>query len=114
MNMSLEVLDLGPSTLYQLGAAAVVAVLLLLLIASFASRSRVFCQYLHHMTGIRLKPSTVRGLYQRAGKGGVRDHLIDLLIRQDLADSDRVITPDSKPDTSIFQTERVVSKKKRK
>ena len=45
--MSFEVLDLGPSTLYQLGAAAVVAVLLLLLIASFASRSRVFCQYLH-------------------------------------------------------------------
>jgi hypothetical protein len=110
--MSLEALDLGPSTLYQLGAAAVVAVLLLLLIASFVSRSRVFCQYLRHMTGIRLKSSTVRGLYKRAGKGGVRDHLIDLLIRQDLADSDRVITPDSKPDTSIFHTERVVAKKK--
>jgi hypothetical protein len=100
--MSLGNIDLAPSVLYQLGAAAVVAVLLALLVASFMSRSRVFCQYLHYMTGIRLKPSTVQSLYARNGRGGVRDHLIDLLIREDLADKDRVVTPDSKPDTSIF------------
>jgi hypothetical protein len=44
----------------------------------------------------------VRALYAKSGRGGVRDHLIDLLIREDLADEDRVVTPDSKPDTSIF------------
>jgi len=100
--MNLANLDLAPSTLYQLGAAFVVMVLLLLLVASFLSRARVFCQYLQYMTGIRLKPSTVKGLYTRNGRGGVRDYLIDLLIREDLADEDRVVTPDSKPDTSIF------------
>ena len=73
--MSLGNIDLAPSVLYQLGAAAVVAVLLALLVASFMSRSRVFCQYLHYMTGIRLKPSTVQSLYARTGRGGVRDHL---------------------------------------
>ena len=100
--MSTESLDLAPSVMYQLGAAAVVAVLLALLLASFLSRARVFCQYLRHMTGIRLKPSAVRAVYAKSGRGGVRDHLIDLLIREDLADQDRVVTPDSKPDTSIF------------
>ena len=108
--MSFEALDLAPSTLYQLGAVVIIFVLLLLLVASFASRSRVFCQYLQHMTGIKLKPSTVRALYKRAGRGGVRDHLIDLLIREDLADPERVVTPDSKPDTSIFHTERMAKK----
>ena len=100
--MSLGNFDLAPSVLFQLGAVAVVAVLLALLLASFMSRARVFCQYLHYMTGIRLKPSTVQALFARNGRGGVRDHLIDLLIREDLADEDRVVTPDSKPDTSIF------------
>lgn len=100
--MDLEILDLGPRTLYQLGAVAAVAVLLFLLVASFMSRSRVFCQYLQHMTGIKLKPATVRRLFNKGGKGGVRDHLIDLLIREDLADTSRVVTPDSKPDLSIF------------
>jgi len=103
--MSVETLGLAPSVLYQLGAAAVVTVLLLLLLASFMSRARVFCQYLRHMTGIRLKPSTVRGLHAKGGRGGVRDYLIDLLIREDLADEDRVVTPDSKPDISIFDTD---------
>ena len=101
--MDFEILELSPVTLYQLGAAAVVSVLLLLLLASFMSRSRVFCQYLHHMTGIELRPSMVRGLYKRRGRAGVRDHLIDLLIREDLADPSRVVTPDSKPDTSVFE-----------
>ena len=97
-------IDLEPIAIYQLGAVAAIAVLLFLLIMSFISRSKVFCQYLHHMTGISLKPDTVRALYKKRGRGGVRDHLIDLLIREDLADSDRVVTPDSKPDTSIFET----------
>jgi hypothetical protein len=34
----------------------------------------------------------------------VRDHLISLLIQEDLADTDRMVTPDSKPDTSVFET----------
>ena len=101
--MDFGFLELSPVTLYQLGAAAVVSVLLLLLLASFLSRSRVFCQYLNHMTGIELRPGTVRGLYKRRGRSGVRDYLIDLLIREDLADPSRVVTPDSKPDTSIFE-----------
>ena len=104
--MSLDFLDLGPAALYQLAAVAAVALLLFLLVASFMSRSRVFCQYLNHMTGIRLKPGTVRRLYIKGGKGAVRDHLIDLLIREDLADTSRMVTPDSKPDLSIFNSGR--------
>jgi hypothetical protein len=45
----------------------------------------------------------VRAVYKKRGRGGVRDYLIDLLIREDLADPNRVVTPDSKPDTSIFE-----------
>ena len=103
--MDFGFLNLSPVTLYQLGSVAVVSVLLLLLLASFMSRSRVFCQYLNHMTGIELKPSTVRSLFKRRGRAGVRDYLIDLLIREDLADPSRVVTPDSKPDTSIFENQ---------
>lgn len=104
--MSVNTLDLGPAALYQLGAVAAVALLLFLLVASFMSRSRVFCQYLHLMTGIRLKPATVRRLFMKGGRAWVRDHLIDLLIREDLADTNRVVTPDSKPDLSIFDNAR--------
>jgi hypothetical protein len=100
--MSLDFIDLGPAALYQLGAVAAVALLLFLLVASFLSRSRVFCQYLNHMTGIKLSSGTVKRLYKKGGRGGVRDHLIDLLIREDLADTSRVVTPDSKPDLSVF------------
>jgi len=102
--MSFDILELPPAVLYQLGAVLVIVVLLLLLIASFMSRSRVFCQYLQHMTGIKLKPQSVRAIYKRMGRGGVRDHLIDLLIREDLADTSRVVTPESKPDLSIFES----------
>ena len=101
--MDFGLLELSPITLYQLGSVAVVSVLLLLLLASFMSRSRVFCQYLNHMTGIELRPGTVRGLFKSRGRAGVRDYLIDLLIREDLADPSRVVTPDSKPDTSVFE-----------
>ena len=81
-------------------------VLLILLVVSFLSRPRVFCQYLHHMTGIRLSPKQVKQVYSRHGKAGVRDLLIDLLIREDLADPRRVVTPGSKPDTSVFELDR--------
>ena len=104
--MSVDFLDFAPDTLYRLGAAFVVTVLLFLLLASFLSRAKVFCQYLNHMTGIKLKPSTVQRLYKRGGRGAVRDHLIDLLIREDLADPERVVTPDSTPDTSVFEVQK--------
>ena len=101
--MSLEIVDLGSHGVFMLGAAAALLVLLLLLLASFLSRPRVFCQYLAHMTGITLKPAQVRARFKARGKAGVRDLLIDLLIREDLADTSRVVTPDSKPDLSHFQ-----------
>jgi hypothetical protein len=104
--MNLGALDLTPDMMVRLGGVAGVVVLLLLLLASFMSRARVFCQYLEHMTGIRLSPARVRRLYSTRGRSGVRDALIDLLIREDLADSDRpVVTPDSKPDLSVFDSE---------
>jgi len=102
---SMDFIDLGPVALFRLGAVVLIAVLLFLLIMSFISRSKVFCQYLKHMTGISLKPGTVRAVYKKRGRGGVRDYLIDLLIREDLADPNRVVTPDSKPDISIFEND---------
>ena len=81
------------------------AVLGMILVASFVSRSRVFCQYLKHMTGIELKPAAVRRVFRANGRGGVRDLLMDLLIQEDLADPERVVTPDSKPDMSIFDSD---------
>ena len=92
-----------PWMLIRLGAGVAIVVLLLLLLASFLSRPRVFCQYLRHMTGIELQSRKVQRIYRTKGRGGVRDHLIDLLIREDLADPKRVVTPDSKPDTSMFE-----------
>lgn len=101
--MSFEFLDFGPSGSVQLVAVAAILILLALLVISFLSRARVFCQYLKHMTGIELKPATVRRVYRQNGRGGVRDMLISLLIQEDLADPERVVTPDSTPDTSAFQ-----------
>jgi len=102
--MSLQYLDFTPEIMFRLGALAGIVVLLLLLLASFLSRARVFSQYLAHMTGIRLKPSQVRKVFAAHGRPGVRDMLIDLLIREDLADTSRPkVTPDSKPDTSIYE-----------
>jgi len=99
----MNLFDLTPSSSLQLAGAGVLFVLLALLLASFVSRARVFCQYLHHMTGIELKPKRVRTRFQRGGRAAVRDMLIELLIREDLADTSRVVTPDSKPDTSVFE-----------
>jgi hypothetical protein len=59
-------------------------VLLLILIISFRSRARVFCQYLSAMTGIELKPSDVRRVYRERGREGVRELFLDLIIRADL------------------------------
>ena len=70
------------------------AVLLFILVVSFGSRARVFCQYLNYMTGIRLTPREVKKVYRKLGKPGVRELFLDLLIRADLEDSP-VITPDS-------------------
>jgi hypothetical protein len=103
--MNLDFIEFTPTVVFRLGAVAAVTVLLVLLVASFISRSRVFCQYLHHMTGIQLTPGTVKDVFKEKGRGGVRDMLISLLIQEDLADQSRVVTPDSKPDTSIYQSD---------
>jgi hypothetical protein len=103
-------LDLFTDTTYTLIAVAGMALLGMILIASFISRSRVFCQYLKHMTGIELKPVAVRKVYRANGKGGVRDLLMDLLIQEDLADDTRKVTPDSKPDTSVFDISKIAKK----
>ena len=58
--------------------------LLLLLVVSFASRPRVFSQYLRAMTGIVVSPSEVRRVFKERGRAGVRELFLDLLIREDL------------------------------
>jgi hypothetical protein len=102
--MNWEVLDFTASTTIKLLGAVGIVILLALLMASFASRARVFCQYLKHMTGIELSPGTVRTVFKQSGKGGVRDMLISLLIQEDLADPSRIVTPDSAPDTSMYES----------
>ena len=102
--MSPEMFDFSQADAIQLAAAVGIVILLALLVISFASRARVFCQYLKHMTGIELKPVTVRRVYRQSGRGGVRDMLISLLIQQDLADPERVVTPDSEPDVPVVQS----------
>ena len=59
-------------------------VLLVILIISFRSRAVVFCQYLEAMTGIRLKPGEVKKVFAGAGRNGVREMFLDLIIREDL------------------------------
>jgi hypothetical protein len=81
-----------------------VGVLLVLLIVSFLSRPRVFTQYLHAMTGIRLSARDVAQVFKRRGKAGVRDMFLDLIIREDLKNGPR-ITPDSIPDTELLAPE---------
>lgn len=81
-----------------------VVVLLFILVVSFGSRAKVFCQYLNYMTGIRLTPREVKMVFRKAGKPGVRELFLDLLIRADLEESP-VITPDSqaqKPMTDLI------------
>ena len=101
----MDFIDLGPVALFRLGAVVLIAVLLFLLIMSFISRSKVFCQYLKHMSGIELKPQMVNRIFKTNGRAGVRDLLIDLIIQEDLADPSRIVTPGSKPDRSIYDSD---------
>jgi hypothetical protein len=68
-------------TFILLGCAVV---LLLLLVVSFASRPRVFSQYLRTMTGIAVSPGEIRRVFKQRGRAGVRELFLDLLIREDL------------------------------
>lgn len=95
--------NLAGLRLISVAGALGIAILLVILVVSMMSRPRVFCEYLKTMTGIELKPAAVRRRFNQRGRGGVRDLLIDLLIQEDLADPDRIVTPDSKPDLSVFK-----------
>jgi len=79
----------------------VTGVLLLVLVVSVLSRPRIFTQYLHHMTGIRLSARDVSRVYKKRGKAGVREMFLDLIIREDLKDGPH-ITPDTPPDREVL------------
>lgn len=102
--MGFEAIEWTPLLMLRLGVVVAVLLLLVLLVASFASRAKMFCQYLKHMSGIELRPRMVRAAFRRQGQGGVRDLLINLLIQQDLADQSRIVTPESEPDHSVFES----------
>ncbi len=89
------------STTYLLTA---VGILLVLLVVSFLSRPRVFTQYLHTMTGIKLSARDVARVFKQRGRPGVRDMFLDLIIREDLKSGPR-ITPDSAPDLELLAPE---------
>ncbi|HSM13720.1 MAG TPA: hypothetical protein VLA66_06600 [Thermoanaerobaculia bacterium] len=74
----------------------VATVLLVVLLVSFASRPRVFSQYLRLLTGIRVTPSEIKRVYAERGRAGVRELFLDLLIREDLAE-EGVASPDAEP-----------------
>ncbi len=101
--MPWENLDITPMLLFRLGGLAAILILLLLLVISFRSRARVFCQYLKHMAGVDLDSSVVQKAYKANGRGGVRDLLIDLMIQEDLADPSRQVLPGGKPKPSIYE-----------
>lgn len=92
------------TSLFQLNSLAAAmplvfaVVLLIILIVSFRSRAVVFCQYLEAMTGVRLKPSEVRRVFNEAGQNGVREMFLDLIIREDLKEGPAAI-PDLTPET---------------
>jgi len=92
-------IELTPQMVVFLVAS--VGILLVLLIVSFTSRSRVFTEYLRLMTGIRLSPREVSRVFRHRGRPGVREMFLDLIIREDLRDSPR-ITPDTPPSRSPF------------
>jgi hypothetical protein len=95
-------IDLSPQV--NMFLVVSVGVLLLLLVVSFLSRPRVFTQYLHTMTGIRLSARDVARVFKQRGKAGVRDMFLELIIREDLKSGPR-ITPDSVPDTELLAPE---------
>ncbi len=76
--------------------AGIATSLLLILIVSFRSRARVFCQYLRYMTGLQLTPGEVKKVFHLRGKAGVRDLFLELLIREDL-ESAPPVTPETPP-----------------
>ena len=90
---------------FELILAAIAGSLLLILIVSFRSRARVFCQYLRLMTGISLTPREVNRVFRQHGREGVRELFLDLLIRQDLEDASTVTpeTPRSKPVAALIK-----------
>ncbi len=100
----MDVLEFAGLDMLTLGALGAASALLVVLIISFRSRGRVFCQYLKHMSGIELNPKMVNRVFRHNGRAGVRDLLIDLIIQEDLADPSRVVTPDSKPERSIYDS----------
>ena len=77
-------------------------VLLVILIASFNSRAKVFSQYLKAMTGIKLKPGEIRQVYRLKGRPGVRELFLDLIIREDLKNP-VPITPDTPPEKPVTE-----------
>jgi hypothetical protein len=85
---------------WVVGAVAI-AILFLILVVSFASRAKVFCQYLKTMSGIELKPGEVRHAYKLRGKEGVRELFLDLIIREEAKGP--AVTPDSKPQKPITE-----------
>lgn len=87
-------MDIDMNMYWMLGF---VALLLAILVISFGSRARVFCQYLRFMTGLKLTPREVKTVFARRGKAGVRELFLDLLIREDLADG-TPITPETPPE----------------
>lgn len=90
-------LDSADTGVLMLVAFAVL--LLAILIVSFRARAVVFCQYLHAMTGVSLRPSEVRRVFREKGKDGVRELFLDLIIREDLKDGPLQIKEEGpKPD----------------
>ena len=89
---------------FELEYIVFVIVLLVILVISFGSRSRVFCQYLRVMTGIDLTPGEVQTVFKMRGKAGVRELFLDLLIREDLKDAPTITpeTPRAKPATELI------------
>jgi hypothetical protein len=82
-------------------AAGAITLLLIILFVSFISRSKVFCQYLEVMSGIKLKPAEVHQAYKLRGKEGVRELFLDLIIREEAKGP--AITPDSRPQKPIAE-----------
>jgi hypothetical protein len=86
-----ELLQLSPVLVTALW---IVGALVLILFLSFAMRAKVFCQYLHQMTGIELSPGEVKDAFARRGRDGVRELLLDRTIRADLEENPPLIPPE--------------------
>ena len=86
-----EVLRFSPALV---SALWIVGVLAFILVLSFLMRARVFCQYLHRMTGIELSPREVKDAFARRGRDGVRELLLDRTIRADLEENPPLIPPE--------------------